>query len=240
MKRQAGNELSEFFGQAALEAFRFLIDEHGYEHASTTSYANRECTVKFRGRLANVSTWYEVFSPPWTSIERLDREYVQDVGIQYLMEERCPELLPAEDAEDGGFGNSPEEVRQVLQLHARVLREYGRDLLEGDFRIFPRLRQRQAVAMREQNRRLFGTSTGETPRFDFRPSLEQLFASGEEREPPPVGVEAANSAGIPAQTWARIYQAFWDYEYSVAQIAEFLNISREQVQESLNEWDELD
>ena len=84
----------------------------------------------------------------------------------------------------------------------------------------PRLRRLRAAETRRENKETFGTSTGETPRFTGRPTLEELFGD-------------VTNEGL---VTPRIYQAFWDYAYSLAEIGRFLDLVEEEVQAMLDNW----
>ncbi len=98
------------------------------------------------------------------------------------------------------------------------------NLLVGDFsrrREFKRIRARRR---RLDNQRRWGTATGETPRFDTRPTLAALFA------------DSSNEG----QLSARAYQAYWDYDYPLIEIAEFLDTGVNRVQSLLDAWDGIE
>ncbi len=94
-------------------------------------------------------------------------------------------------------------------------------ILAGDFSAFDRLRRERAVRVREDNQARWGTATGETPRFDARPTLEDLFAD-------------ATNEGIRT---ARAYQGHWDYAYTLEELATHLDESVADVQRRLDDWD---
>jgi len=57
-------------------------------------------------------------------------------SLEFLLTERAPE--------EAGIlaGRSDEvDVKHVIYEKARLLRQYGQDVLGGDFRIFPRLKE---------------------------------------------------------------------------------------------------
>lgn len=112
-------------------------------------------------------------------------------------------------------------LRKVLAAFAASLRRSGSDLLEGDYSRAKRLKRLRAEHERRANQEDWGTSTGETPRFSTRPTLEQLFAD-------------ATNDGIRA---ARCYQAVWDYRFSLAELATFLTTDEGEVQRLLDQWE---
>jgi len=139
-------------------------------------------------------------------------------GLYALLRDAGPEaeqLLPTGPAKDD------EALADNLRRQAELLIEFGRDLLEGDLGRALRLRRIQAAEARRQNKEEFGTSTGESPRFSERPSLEALFSDAV--------VEGLKSP--------RAYQAFWDWDYPLAEIAAFLGTDEAGVQALLDEWD---
>ena len=82
------------------------------------------------------------------------------------------------------------------------LRRHAADLLRGERTRVPRLRRLRAAETRRENKESFGTSTGETPRFSGRPTLEELFAD-------------VTNEGLMTP---RAYHAVWDYDYPLAKI----------------------
>ena len=125
------------------------------------------------------------------------------------------QLLPVGPARDD------EALADNLRRQAELLVRYGRDLLEGNLDRVPRLLRLQAAEARRRNKEEWGTSTGESPRFTERPTLEALFSDAV--------VEGLKSP--------RAYQAFWDWDYPLADIAEFLGTDEDGVQALLDEWD---
>jgi hypothetical protein len=117
-----------------------------------------------------------------------------------------------------GAGRS---VEQQLERWAQALNQYGAALLRGDFSRRDEFKRHRAKQCRLDNQERWGTATGETPRFEHRPSLPDLFA------------DVTNDG----QRWARSYQAVWDYEYSLEAIGAFLGVSVAEVQAMLDEWE---
>ena len=91
----------------------------------------------------------------------------------------------------------------------------------GDVSSAINLQRLRAKFTREQNQQMFGTSTGETPRFATRPTLTQLFAETTDED----------------IRCARAYQAVWDYGYSITEVGQFLGRTADEVQELLNRWE---
>lgn len=118
---------------------------------------------------------------------------------------------------------SERDEEAALAALAKLTAEHAHEILSGDFSSFDPLRRARAVRVREDNQARWGTATGETPRFDRRPSLDELFAD-------------ASNDGIRT---ARVYQAVWDYGYARDALAEYLEESSEGVERRLNDWDGL-
>lgn len=190
------------------DAFRFLIDELGYEvvHAHD---GDREVDVVFARPPRRVVVNVEVFSS--ISVMIHDAAHAgHALGLLAAVHDRCPDEVPRLDAID--------PLADQLRVRADLLRRCAGDLLAGDATRAPRLRRFQAERRRADNQARFGTATGESPRFTTRPTLAALF------EIPP--------------TEARAYQAVWDYGYSCAEVAAFLGVTADDVQALLDRWDQ--
>ena len=150
------------FKQATADAFNFL-NEHGFEHVSTSAHAP-ECEIKYQNETTGLTITYEWGGVAWVDLSRLQRtsaEVVEDerYSLDVLMLECCPnrdinEFYPSED-------ESPDQyVERVLLDYAQVLKECGRDILRGDFRLFPKLKKHAENVLRQRNKELFGSETG--------------------------------------------------------------------------------
>jgi hypothetical protein len=144
-----------------------------------------------------------------------NRETRELYPLLFLIRDQCPD----EEARLAGVTDLDEHLRVCADL----LRRSGASVLAGDVSCTPGIRKLRAEHTRESNRARFGTSTGETPRFDSRPTLAALFAGG-----------SNDGARV-----ARAYQAFWDCGYPLEGIGAFLGISARDVQAMLDQWDRL-
>ncbi len=153
---------------------------------------------------------HEAGATPWVTIGRAG-------GLQFGLHE-----LAAAAGRDGELEEGSEEPSgEVLARLADLTRELAGALLSGDFSAFPALKRARAARKRESNVQMFGTSTGESPRFEGRPTLDALFSD-------------ASNDGIRE---ARTYQAVWDYGYSLGEVAEFEDSTEAEVQRRLDRWD---
>ncbi len=141
----------------------------------------------------------------------------EQFGLKQVVGDRAPQR------EGELVSHSGEDEDDVLDRLADLTARYAADLLSGDFSSLPRLRHVRARQTREENIRTFGTSTGETPRFDHRPTLDELFA------------DASNDGIVDA----RVYQGVWDHEYTLADLATFLGEPETAIQVRLDRWDGL-
>jgi ribosomal protein L18 len=229
-----------FFKQATSEIFEFLITDFGFSYVNTVVYAP-DCVIEYRNETTGITVRYEWTSQISVSLIKLKRESNKVLvdkrySLLLLLEIRRPrtdpELFSGTDKE---WTN--EFVEKLLREYASALKEEAWDILTGDFRIFAELRKRRGYYRRQQNKEDFGTYNGESPRFSSRPTLEEIFADV-------VRVNEKGdrlSVGNPDRwgTIFRIYEAHWDHQYSVGEIADFLNRSAEEIKQDLDEQDDL-
>jgi len=202
------------------EAFGFLTEEHGFERTDGHT-GQRESHVRFMSETTRVTVHVDHLPLSISTAialfkEGSGRRLVHEFGLELVVRDR------ASDQADGLCGKV-ESFGEAVTRQAEALRRHAADLLRGERTRLPRLRQVLAAETRRWNKDEFGTSTGETPRFQERPNLEDLFAD-------------ADNDGL---NTARAYQAFWDYDYSLAEIAAFLEETVEQIQARLDDWDML-
>jgi len=202
------------------EAFGFLIEELGFE-LTDSHFGQRESSVTFRSTLVRVQVHVDHL-PLGVNVgvglfeKKGQRTMVDEHGLVDVVRDQAPEEVVRLLAE-------VESREDALAVHAELLRRHAADLLRGERTRVPRLRRLRAAETRRENKETFGTSTGETPRFTGRPTLEELFA------------DVTNEGRV----IPRAYQAFWDYAYSLAKIGRFLDLGEKAVQAMLDEWDRL-
>lgn len=165
-RSKKGKELDDpiaFFKKATAEAFSFLIDDYGFELVSTAIHAP-ECEINYQNDTTGVPITYEWGGVVWVELSRLSRtsaEVVEDekYSLDILMLQCFPnagidEFFPSKDE------SSNQYLERVLHDYAQVLKECGRDILRGDFGIFPKLRKLAEEVLRQRNTELFGSETG--------------------------------------------------------------------------------
>jgi len=198
----------------AEERFRFLCEAYGFA-VTRSKDGQRESLVTFESETVRVGILIERPDVVEASVGRLEGGRLKEnYGLFLLARDDSPEAEARLRAE-------PATLAERLETAAELLQVCGSDLLAGDFSRRDRLKRLRAEELRRSRKERFGTSTGETPRFETRPHLDELFSD-------------AKNEGIGD---ARCVQAFWDYEYTLAEIAEFLEVSEEDVQARLDRWD---
>jgi hypothetical protein len=203
--------------EAATRAFAFLVDE--LESAPpAVSAGPRECALTWVLADASVRVFFEPFALPHAGVRVFSaeepRRALADLPLLLLVRDAAP----AQEDVLRSLTGPPEETLPRL---AGFVRRAAGDLLCGDRARLPRLLRAAADERRRRAREQFGTSTGESPRFDRRPSLAELFSD-------------VTNEGLRAP---RAYQAFWDYDYPLAAIATFLGCDEPAVQALLDVWD---
>ena len=159
-KRKEPKDPFAFFKRATADAFRFFVDEYGFEKVSTNVHPP-ECEIKYQNETTGIAITYEWGGVIWVDVSRLTRtttEVVEDEGysLGLLMLECCPsrdinEFYPSE-------GESPDQyVERVLFDCAKVLKEYGTEILRGNFRLFPKLNKLAEEVLRQRNKEMFGS-----------------------------------------------------------------------------------
>jgi hypothetical protein len=133
-----------------LDAFGYLVESFGFRYLSTSTHAP-ECWSTFHNETTAVTVHYEIGSQPWVELAALERKGDRVVeqnraALEFLLQERAPQ-----EASLRVSGNDDEETRRAIYAKARQLREYGSEVLRGDFQIFPRLKELAAENLRRRN-----------------------------------------------------------------------------------------
>ena len=202
------------------DAFGFLIEDLGFELVDS-HVGQRESSATFCSPLVRVQIHVDHL-PLGVCVgvglfeKRAQRTMVDEHGLLDVVRDQAPKEAARLVAE-------VESLEDALAVHAELLHRHAADLLRGERTRVPRLRRLRATETRRENKESFGTSTGETPRFTGRPTLEELFAD-------------VTNEGL---VTPRAYQAYWDYAYSLAEIGRFLDLGEEEVQAMLDDWDQL-
>jgi hypothetical protein len=133
-----------------LDAFAYLVENFGFRYLSTSMHAP-ECWSTFHNETTAVTVHYEIGSQPWVELAKLKRNGDRVVeqsraALEFLVQERAPEEVSLRTS-----GDDDEERRRAIYTKARQLREYGSDVLRGDFHVFPRLQELAAENLRRRN-----------------------------------------------------------------------------------------
>ncbi len=197
----------------AAARFMTVASSHGLPGPDTRCYS-REATVTFASETVLLQIHLEAGCDPYVTVGAKQGE---QFGLNQIVGDQAPEraerLLRAPGETEG----------DLLERLADLTHELAADILSGDFSSFPRLRRVRARMTREENIRDWGTSTGETPRFDHRPTLDELFAD-------------ADNDGL---VDARVYQGIWDFGYGQGELASYLGSTEAEIQMRLDRWDGL-
>lgn len=228
-----------FFKQATAEAFKFLTTDFGFEYFATVEHPP-DCVIKYRNKTTGISIRCEWKSMVCVSLVKLAQERAEVVedrryDLMLLMEIRRPEI----DAHRfyGPYKEwTNDHIEKLLREYARFLTEDARDVLTGDFSIFPELKKLSAQYKRQKNKEYFGTYSGGSPRFSTHPTLEQVFAGAKDVDPE---LERLFGRKLDQdKTPSYIYEAYWDHKYSIREIADFLNQTEESIKQELEDYDD--
>ena len=228
-----------FFKKAVSEIFESRLAEFGFGQVGISEYMP-DCVITYQNETTGINVRYEWKSQVSINLIKLERTAGEVTeGRQYdlllLMQIRRPAI------DTNKFYGDDKEwtddyIEERLREYASFLTEDARDVLTGDFTIFPELKKLSAKYRRETNKELFGTYTGISPRFTTRPTLEQVFAGAKDVDP-----ELARLFGNKLnqdKTSSRIYEAYWDHEYSITEIAGFLKETEGSIERALDEYDD--
>jgi hypothetical protein len=148
-----------FFKSAVSETFSFLASDYEFKLASIEVYPP-ECVVKYQNDTTGIYVFYEWQSVLGVDLVRLGRTpsavIVEELySLDCLILERCPrEPTSREYCEKKVWSEA--HIEEVLRAYARTLRDCGRDILSGDFSIFPSLRKRKDEIIRRKTLELYG------------------------------------------------------------------------------------
>lgn len=212
------------FRQAAEAAFAFLVEEFGFRGPSVEALL-REIHLLWIHEAAGVSvavSWELGGEPTLALWLREPSGRGRCFGLDVLVADALggPVASIQLDRMALPAAGSPEARMAAL---APLFRRHAADLLRGDRGRLPRLRTLLARTVRERNRLRYGTSTGESPRFSHRPTLQELFADARD----------------PGLRPPRATQAIHDYAYRVDELADFLACPVADVETLLAEWEDL-
>ncbi len=205
---------SDELAAAVAERFGPIASEFGLR-ALAFSGGQREDHQRYQGDDVQLDVYCEFGSDPFVTVgTRTGHRF----GLHQLVGRMAPERESELRSDPEG-----ESIAAMLTRLAALTRELAAGLLAGETAEVDELRREQVEQVRRDNQRCWGTATGETPRFDHRPTLEELYS------------DASNQGLVEA----RSYQACHDHDYTIAQIAAFLHCGEDDVQRHLDRWDGL-
>ena len=145
---------AEFF--TAVEThFAFLKKDYGFEIESTDE-VGPECSIVFVNATTIVIVHYEIGGTPWIELrprrpEAVPKGAVPRCDMMFVVEELAP--TQAAMLWEGPLNGS--DPVNALRALSGALREFGHDILRGDFTIFSVITERVREAGEERSRRLF-------------------------------------------------------------------------------------
>ena len=141
-----GNIIDEFF-EIGEKEFRFLVDEFGFKKKANKTDVE-VYRLRYESKTTNVEIGFEWRDQYiYVLLGRRDRKKPERMprpeddllafGLEDLLKLRTGKYAIDEDR----FGKAltRKDVRDILSIYARGLREHGVDVLQGDFSIFPEL-----------------------------------------------------------------------------------------------------
>jgi hypothetical protein len=237
-RRRKSVDSFAFFKHAAAGMFESL-GEFGLSYVATVEHMP-DCVIEYQNETTGLNVHYEwksQLSIDLVKLERTPTEVTENKSydLLFLMEIRRPEIdVHRFYGGDKEWTNN--YIEELLREYASFLREDARDVLTGDFSIFPELKKLSAKYRRQKNKEYFGTYTGESPRFSTRPTLEQVFAGAKDVDPELQRLFGGNLNQD--KTQLRIYEAYWDHQYSIRELADFLNQTEGSIERELEKYDD--
>jgi hypothetical protein len=141
-------------------AFDYLVANYGYR-CTAEEAMGPEAWVVYEGPSTRITVHYELGTPPWVEVGRLEvvhgkRVAAKRIGLDLLLRERKKKSL------DDDIG-PPRDLRRLelstmLQRRADALAEAGDDLLRGNFEAFPRLYNEAERELRAREASFFGSN----------------------------------------------------------------------------------
>ena len=150
------------FKEATRKAFAFLLEgPYDFKEVETATHLP-ECMIRFENSTTGVFVQHELRSTTWVILSKRNLTkpgpwwYEETFGLNFVVMERCPSAV------DRVIPKDSDNLDDVLNNLAQLLRECGHDLLMGDFQIAPKLRELKAAAERQSNLETFGSEDGQT------------------------------------------------------------------------------
>lgn len=137
------------FKGLVLDRFGFLLESYGFSYFGAGAHIP-EFWVSFRSSLVDITIMFEIGTGAWVELGRLEagkKNPIERYALSFLIMERAPQgradvyFLELDDP----------RFPSLLEEQAKYLRLYAEDVLKGDFKIFPRLRQLAEKRMMEKH-----------------------------------------------------------------------------------------
>lgn len=122
------------------KAFLGLEARYGFKKTETR-YEDRGVIVRFQNASTELLLNYEIGNTPW--LEIADVHHAENKStLGWLLVEKGAEKPPTPEQAFQPTPLSENDLAGVLQKMAQQLQKYGGDLLKGDFKLLPKLRER--------------------------------------------------------------------------------------------------
>ncbi len=149
-------EWLHFFEKQARHAFDFLVAGFGFSH-SGSAIRPPECWTAYENSTTCIVIAFELGVGPRVEIQRKQPSLLgfgsrERYDLAFLLMERAAgekyryEIADLDDP----------ELPNALQALAHQLERFGKDILSGDFSVFPQLRKQAEENFKRTNRELYG------------------------------------------------------------------------------------
>jgi hypothetical protein len=122
------------------EAFWGLESKFGFKKTET-KYVDRSVTVRFQNTTTEVCLNYEIGGTPWLEILDLSKAENKST-LGWLLVERGEQKAPTAAQAFRPVMLSESQLKPALVKMGQQIVEYGAEVLQGDFKIFPKLQAR--------------------------------------------------------------------------------------------------
>lgn len=187
--------------------------------------------------LRSSMSWTQCFSVDLIQLDHTTNKVSEgkSYDLLLLMEIRRPDI-DSQQFYRAEKNWSHQNLEKLLEEYSTFLSKETHDVLAGDFTVFAQLKKLSAHYWRQKNKEYFGTYCGETPRFSRRPSLTEVFPGAKHVD---AEVEKMFKGKVNQdKTRFRIYEAYWNHQYSTKEIAKFLKRSEKSIKQELEDYDD--
>jgi hypothetical protein len=145
------------FEEIVRRSFGPVCKKFGLTHVRSLIYGP-ECSTTFENSVAGVTVHLEMGAGVWVQVGQLHRDKSDKVvrrefyDLSFFLDERAPMEKRSPRFDDV---NDP-ALSGVVDELARQVSAYAADVLEGDFAVLPRIRERAEENLRVTEARLYG------------------------------------------------------------------------------------